>query len=272
MSIPLLYKEKVVGKIIDIPVDKIHPNKNQPRRFFDDEEISSLAQSISENGIIQPITVREDKTNYEIVAGERRFRAAIIVGYECIPCIILDVSDRESAVMALVENIQRKNLSCFDEAEAIRKMINGYGITQDEAAKKLGKNQSTIANKLRLLKINEEERKKISEYKLSERHARALLRIDETALRDSVIEVIHEKNLTVENTEKYIDRLLRNKEKEKAYKRRGNLFRHLSLFSNSINRAVTIMESAGVNCETNKIKGDGYVEFRVKISTDNLQE
>lgn len=276
MNIPLLTKEKIVGRIIDIPVSRIISNPNQPRKNFDDEDIFCLAESINSNGIIQPLTVREinseGSVGYEIVAGERRFRAAIVCGFEAVPCIVMDISESESAVMALVENIQRKNLNCFEEADAIRKMIDTYGLTQEEAAKRLGKNQSTVANKLRLLKITPHEREKIFEYKLTERHARAILRIDNPEIRENIIETICRKGYNVEQTERYVANLLEKTRSEEKLKRRSSLFRHMSLFSNSINHAVEIMKAAGVECESRKIKGDGYVEFIVKIPTENMSE
>lgn len=273
MNIPLKPREKVIGKIIDIPVCKIVPNPNQPRKHFCESELNTLADSIKSNGIIQPLTVREiSESRYEIVAGERRYRACIMCGYDTVPCIIMDISQCESAVMALVENIQRKDLNCFDEAEAIRQMIENYGITQEEAASRIGKNQSTIANKLRLLNLSVSERNKITEFDLTERHARALLKIKNSELREYVIEQIHSKNYNVEQTEKYIENLIADEKNKVNMKRRGKLFRHVSLFTNSINHAVEIMRAAGVECESKKINGDGYVEFIVRIPTDNMSK
>lgn len=273
MNIPLKSREKVIGKIIDIPVSKIIPNPNQPRKQFNEAELNSLAESIKTNGIIQPLTVREVfDSRYEIVAGERRYRASIICGYDTVPCIIMDISQCESAIMALVENIQRKDLNFFDEADAIRQMIENYGITQEQAAERIGKNQSTVANKLRLLTLSENERNKITEFALTERHARALLKIKNPELREYVIEQIHEKKYNVEQTEKYIDSLTKKEREKTNLKRRGKLFRHVSLFTNSINHAVEIMRAAGVECESKKISGDGYVEFIVKIPTDKISE
>ncbi|MDY2847628.1 MAG: ParB/RepB/Spo0J family partition protein [Oscillospiraceae bacterium] len=276
MNIPLLTREKVVGRIIDIPVARISSNPNQPRKCFDEDDIFCLAESIKSNGIIQPLTVREKNTDnivsYEIVAGERRYRAAIVCGFDTVPCIVMDITESESAVMALVENIQRKDINCFEEAEAIRKMIDTYGLTQEEAARRLGKTQSTVANKLRLLKLTDREKRKIFEYKLTERHARAILKIDNAEIRENIIETIYRKGYNVEQTEKYVSSLLEKTRSEEKLKRRSSLFRHMSLFSNSINHAVEIMKAAGVECESRKIKGDGYVEFIVKIPTENMSE
>ena len=158
---PFLIKEKVVNKVVQIETDKIIPNPYQPRREFDDLE--GLAQSILQNGILQPLTVRRENGEIELVSGERRLRAAKMLGMETVPCIIVEMSGRNSAVMALIENIQRQDLSVFDEAEAIAKLIDFYGMTQEDAAVKLGKSQSTIANKLRILKLDQETKNKITE-------------------------------------------------------------------------------------------------------------
>lgn len=268
----LFTKEKIIGKIIEIPIDKIVPNPNQPRKYFDEDELKALSESISENGIIQPITVRENNDTYEIIAGERRYRGALIAGFECVPCIIVDADESESAVMALVENIQRKNLNFFDEALAIKNMIDVFGLTQEETAKKLGKTQSTIANKLRILRFSDVEKNLITEYKLTERHARALLSVDDENLRKIIIEKIYKQNLNVTQTEKLIDTMLLKEKKNNKIRKRSKLLKHLSLFTNSINRAVDIMEASGVECSTKKVKGDGYVEFIVRISTDEIPE
>ena len=271
-SVTIPKNEKILGNIIDVPIKKIIPNSNQPRKNFGDDDIAELSASIEENGIIQPLTVRDSGEKYELVTGERRLRAAVKCGFECVPCIVMEISDRDSAVMALVENIQRKDLSFFEEAEAIRKMIDIYGITQEEAALRLGKTQSTIANKIRLLKLPEDERRLISELNLTERHARALLKILDKETRIDLIKMISERNLNVEKTEKEIDRInFETKEKEKL-KRRSGLFRHMSLFANSINHAVDIMRAAGVECSSDRINGDDYVEFVIKISKDQLYD
>ena len=140
-------KERVVAKVIQVDVDKIEPNPYQPRREFDD--IEGLAQSIKQNGILQPLTVRRTENGFQLVAGERRLRAAKMLGFEAVPCIPVTITERNSAVMALIENIQRRDLSFFDEAEAIAKLIDFYGMTQEDAAIKLGKSQPSIANKMR---------------------------------------------------------------------------------------------------------------------------
>ena len=149
------YLNKSENRIVDIPTIKIRPNKTQPRKIFEEEKLRDLAKSIEENGILQPLTVRKvSQSEYEIIAGERRLRAAVIAGYIKVPCIVLKCNDRESAMLALIENLQRCNLGIFEEARGISRLIRRYGITQEQAAEKLGKSQSAIANKLRLLNLS----------------------------------------------------------------------------------------------------------------------
>ncbi|MBQ8568052.1 MAG: ParB/RepB/Spo0J family partition protein [Oscillospiraceae bacterium] len=264
-------KEKVIAKVLNIPVERIKPNPNQPRHIFNADDIAALSASIEENGIIQPLSVRQTDYYYELVAGERRLIAAKSCGMEYVPCIIMDIDECESAVMALVENIQRKNLNFFEEAEAIFKMIQHYGLTQEEAAVRLGKTQSTVANKLRLLRLTEDERDKIMEYELTERHGRVLLKLEGNK-RKEAIETIGKAKMNVERTEKYIEKLISENERNEKIRKRSGLFRHISLFANSINHAVDIMKAAGVECESKRVNGDKFVEFVIRVPTENMYE
>ena len=198
-------KEKPINKIVEVDVREIVPNPHQPRTEFDYADIQSLADSIAQNGILQPLTVRRGESNYELIAGERRLRAAKLAGLTVVPCIVMDISSRNSAIMALVENIQRQDLNFFDEASAIERLISYYGMTQEDAAAKLGKAQSTIANKLRLLRLTAEEREIIMKYNLTERHARALLRLSAPQERLAVLEKVVKNNLNVEKTEQAVE-------------------------------------------------------------------
>ena len=194
------------NKISEIPIIKIRPNKAQPRKVFNEDELSALSRSIAENGILQPLTVRKaSQSEFELIAGERRLRAAILAGMKRVPCIIVKCSDKESAVYALLENLQRADLGIFEEARGISRLIRRYGLTQEQAADKLGKTQSTIANKLRLLKLSGEEQEWIENAGLTERHARALLRIDDEDIRREVLSKIISDNLNVSQTEKLVD-------------------------------------------------------------------
>lgn len=262
---PFLVKEKIVNKVIRVETVRIDPNPYQPRREFDD--IDGLAQSISQNGILQPLTVRRVDERFQLVAGERRLRAAKLLGMEFVPCIEVTMTERNSAVMALIENIQRRDLSVFDEAEAIARLIDFYGMTQEDAAVKLGKSQSSIANKLRLLKLDKSVQGKAAEYGLTERHARALLKLEDSQKQLAAIEVIHERRLNVENTERYIDNLLEKERNFADMKRRSAAFKDVRLFVNTINKAIEMMKAAGINADSKKIQDDDYIEYIVRIPT-----
>ena len=258
-------KEKVLNKVVQVNIDEIVPNPHQPRRTFDDNELNLLCESIKQNGILQPLTVRKNETCYELISGERRLRASKLANLSCVPCIIIEVSERNSAVLALVENIQRQDLSFFDEAYAIDKLIDFYGMTQEDAAIKLGKAQSTIANKLRLLKFSEIEMNKISEASLTERHARALLKLHNDEQREFALERIIKNKLNVEKSEMLIDGILSTQKEKDSIKRRSGAFKDIRLFVNTINRAVETMQAAGIQANSQKIQSDNYIEYVVRI-------
>lgn len=267
MSMPFLSREKVLNKVVQIDADKIVPNPNQPRSDINMQELEGLTDSIRQNGIIQPLTVRNVGSYYELIAGERRLKAAVKAGLFYVPCIVVDVSERNSAIIALVENIQRRDLSFFDEASAISKMIELYGITQEDAAIRLGKSQSAIANKLRLLKLTDEEKQKITDYGFTERHARALLRLPAGEQRLEVIEKIHSRRLNVDSSERLIEALIyKNKEME-SFKKRSGAFKDVRLFVNTINKAIEMMKAAGINADSTKIQEEDYIEYVVRIPT-----
>lgn len=260
---PFYVKEKVVNKVVQIETDRIKPNPYQPRRDFDDLE--GLAQSIEENGILQPLTVRKENGEIELVAGERRLRAARMIGMPTVPCIVVEMTGRNSAAMALIENIQRRDLSVFDEAEAIAKLIDFYGMTQEDAAIKLGKSQSTIANKVRLLKLGDNVRKKASEYGLTERHARALLKLNDEEQQLEAVEAIHKRDLNVEASERLIDGMMKKFQDRESLRKRSAVFKDVRLFVNTINKAIEMMKAAGINADSQKKQNDEYIEYIVRI-------
>lgn len=269
-------KEKTVGKVVALDVGLIIPNRSQPRVTFDENELAALSASIRENGILQPINVRRCGVNYEIISGERRFRAAKICGLKEVPCIVIDADDERSAVLALIENIQRRDLSYFEEALAIERMIKFYGLTQEEAASRLGKAQSTIANKLRLLKFSDAERGLLIKGNVTERQARALVRIDDQKLRIHAMGEMIINKLNIEQTESMVEGILhgiipkkREEEPEPAEKKQASRknfhFPLPRLYINSINKIVKNMKEANIECETvmNHV-GDCY-EYTIKI-------
>lgn len=269
-------KEKTVGKVVALDVGLIIPNRSQPRVTFDENELAALSASIRENGILQPINVRRCGVNYEIISGERRFRAAKICGFEEVPCIVIDADDERSAVLALIENIQRRDLSYFEEALAIERLIKFYGLTQEEAASRLGKAQSTIANKLRLLKFSDAERGLLIKGNVTERQSRALVRIDDQKLRIHAMGEMIINKLNIEQTESMVEGILhgiipkkREEEPEPAEKKQASRknfhFPLPRLYINSINKIVKNMKEANIECETvmNHV-GDCY-EYTIKI-------
>lgn len=268
MNFPFLVKEKVVNKVVEIDIDKIEANPYQPRTVFGDD-IDELAESIRLNGLIQPLTVKAEGERYILIAGERRLRALKSLGNAFAPCIVLDITDRNSAVLALVENIQRKDLHFFDEAEALSKLLDFYGMTQEDAAVRLGKTQSTIANKLRLLKLSESIRSKIRCCGLTERHARALLRLPNENLQLEAVDNICSKRLNVEQTERLVAAIIDRENERESIRRRSGAFKDIRLFVNTINKAVEMMKAAGINADSQKIKENGYIEYIVRIPTEN---
>ena len=258
-----LGKEKTVNKVVLIDVEQIAPNPSQPRQLFSEEKIDQLADSIKQNGLLQPLTVRKKADGgYELICGERRLRAGKKAGLEKLPCIVLETDERQSAVLALVENIQRDDLTFFEEARAIHSLIVEWGIKQEEAAERLGKAQSTVANKLRLLKLDETEQEMILESGLTERHARALLKIENPLLRRTALTAIAEKQMNVGQAERYIDEILTEPRPEK---KRLLLVKDVRLFLNTINKALDTMKRAGIPAEAIKKQENEFIEYVVRI-------
>ena len=259
-------KYKIGGQIILVPQEEIYPNPNQPRRRFDFDELEGLAQSIRQNGIIQPIAVRiNSKGNYELISGERRLRASRLVGITQIPCIIMEANDEKSALFALIENIQRSDLGFFEEAVAIEKLITDYGMSRDDICKKLGKAPPTISNKLRLLRLPEEIRLKITQENLTERHARALLRLTQISQMERALSIIADKRLTVTETEKLVSQILTNDSRRRQPP--VKLFKDVRIFVNTLNHAVDTMRRAGIEADSAKSETDEYIE---RVARDEL--
>lgn len=260
----MLSKAKCGGQILLIPHEEIHPNRDQPRKRFDCDELEGLAQSIRQNGIIQPLIVRPlENGEYELIAGERRLRAARIVGINKIPCIAMQISNEKSAVLALLENVQRQNLGFFEESEALIHIMRLYNLSQEQLASKLGKAPSTISNKLRLLKLPVEVRLDIIKAGLSERHARALLKLDNPAQVKRALSIIIERRLNVAETDKLISQMLQNGIKPKNPPLK--LFKDVRLFVNTLNHAVDTMRRAGIEADSVKSETEEYIEYVVRI-------
>lgn len=242
-------------EIIYLPVDKIAQNPYQPRKYFERSHLEDLANSIKEYGIIQPITVRYiNGTSYELVTGERRLRATKMAGFETIPAIVVNITDQDSAIMALIENLQRQDLSYLEEAEGFANLISDYGFTQEELANRVGKNQSTIANKLRILRLSRDVKQMLVANDLTERHARALLKLesgewDTEQLQIDVLKRVIKDNLNVKKTEDLIDatiaRMMKNPKPENRLKIKSYI-KDIRLFTNTIKQAVDMMNDSGV--------------------------
>ncbi len=251
-------------KIYMIDPYSIDPNPNQPRRFFTDDAILRLADSIKLHGLIQPLTVRESEKGYELIAGERRLRAVKLLGFEKVPCVISNVDSTESAHLAIIENIQRENLNMFEQANAILNLIRIHCLTQEKIATELSCSQSYIANKIRLLKLSDEEREIIIENNLSERHARALLRIKDEEKRFSALKNIVKRGLNVASAEDYIDTLLCQEKIEKSG-RTKLVCKDVRIFYNTIEKAIDTMRSSGVNVITKRNESLSDTEFVIVI-------
>ena len=267
MSVIFKAKEKQTGRIAEINIEYILPNPCQPRKIFSDSELVGLAQSIKENGILQPVTVRKTEDNkYELIAGERRLRAAKLAGLEKVPAIITVKTLEESAVLAILENIQRSDLNCFEQAGALARLIEYYGFTQEQLAARLGMAQSTVANKLRILKLSDNVREKAIEYNFNERQVRALLKLPEQ-MREKAADEIHKTGLNVTQTDEYIARILEPKKKKK---KQIWLFKEKRLYINNINKTLETMKKSGVPFDSTQKIENGYLEYVIRIPQDNI--
>ncbi len=252
-------------KIVYINVGEIAPSPYQPRREFDLTALEELSQSIAENGVLQPLTVRKSELGYELIAGERRLRASRLAGLSEVPCIVLSPSDEQSAVFSVLENLQREDLNFFEEAEGIATLIDKMGLTQEAVAQKLGKSQPSIANKLRILKLLPRQRELILKAGLSERHARALLKLETDFERDNALSYIISKRLNVTQSEEYIDTLLFDRKYGTKKGERIVIIRDIRIFQNSISHAIDMMKKAGIKAQSQKTETADYIEYTVKI-------
>ena len=256
---------KKQNRIVLVPVDQVHPNPAQPRKSFDPAEIASLAESIRENGLIQPIAVRKTASDYELIVGERRLRAAASIGEKQIAAIVYDLTNREAALWALTENLQRSDLDLFEEAEGISELIGIWGVRQEEAARKLGLAPSTLSNKLRLLRLPESVKAKIRAGRLTERHARTLLRIpDETGQMQAADHMVRA-SLSVQEAENYVDAILTCRQEKRPAPQTRYLIRDVRLFQNTIEHAIEVMKSAGIEAMSTMTKEDGYLCYTIRV-------
>ncbi|MGE5544858.1 MAG: nucleoid occlusion protein [Bacillota bacterium] len=265
----LLGKTENLNNLIQVAVKEVSTNPYQPRQEFDELELRELAGSIHEVGLIQPIVVRKVATGYELVAGERRLRACKLLGLTEIPALLMELDDKQVAALSLIENLQRKDLNYFEEAAAYERLINDFGYTQEEVAQKVGKSQSAIANKLRLLKLSPNIRNLISTDIISERHARALLKLDNDDAQMMVLRMIYENELNVRETEEAIERIRQNISreirKEESRRNVSGVIKDSRIFLNTIRETVMQAKGNGIDMQLMEREYDDAVELVIRI-------
>ena len=260
-------------RLLNIKTDEIIQNANQPRKSFDEYELYKLSESIRHNGIIQPLTVRKTDNGYILIAGERRLRAAKKAGLKKVPCIVYRVSGETAAAYSVIENLQRADLNVFEQAEGINRLITEFGISHADAAERLGIAQSTLSNKLRVLRLSEAERSRITAARLTERHARALIRITDEVERKNALDRIIAENMTAKECEDYIESLLNPPvitAPPEPVRKSG--IADVRIFANSLNRLIDTMLAAGIKASRKRQENKDYIEFRIRIEKQNPPE
>ena len=246
------------GRVVFLPIRKICPNPAQPRKVFEEEGLQELAASILQYGILQPLTVRRQEDGYELVAGERRLRAARMAGLSDVPCIVMAMDEEQSGMLALVENLQRRDLDFIEEAEGLAKLMRLYGLSQEQAAVRVGKSQSAVANKLRLLRHSNNVLDAIRENGLTERHARALLKLPTDLQKMQVIYHIKKLGMSVARTESYIDQLL---QEPSVKSQRANI----GSFLNNLSQTLSKIQSSGIAAVSERRETDSQIVLTITI-------
>ena len=270
--------KRAAGRVLFLPVERIRANPSQPRRFFDPERLEALSQSIARYGVLQPLSVRKRQEHYELISGERRLRAATMAGLREVPCLLVNVNMEESSVLALVENLQRENLSILEEAQGISRLIEIFGLSREEAARRLGMSPSAVANKLRLLRLPGDVLDKLCSAGLTERHGRALLRLGSFQMQRRALEKMIEEDMNVAAAESYVERLLRGEEEteqseHKAEKeatapscaQRTFVLKDLRLFQNTLSRSMELLRQSGVTAELSREESGDAVTFTIRV-------
>ena len=262
-----IYTEEKNSKAVFLPIECVRPNPYQPRREMSEEALADLCASIRQYGLMQPVVVRQiNENDFELIAGERRLRACKMIGMAQISAIVVRAGGTDSAVMALIENIQRENLGYMEEAEAFCTLLSEHGITQEELAEKLGKNQSTIANKIRILKLSPQIRAQLAEHNLSERHARALLRLNDEKSRLKALNIIVNRGLNVSKSEEVVESMLASQKQDASDKTKSiRIFKDIRIFSNTIRQAVDLMKKSGILAQSSKVENEDFIEYTIKI-------
>lgn len=255
-----------LDEVIHIPIDQITPNQFQPRTVFNEDKIKELAQTIHTHGMIQPIVVRTStEDTYEIIAGERRWRASQVLEWEKIPAIIRNMTDTETASVALIENLQREELTVIEEAKAYEQLLEMHDLTQEALAQRLGKSQSTIANKLRLLKLSDVVQAELLNKTITERHARALMKVTDVEVQTEILQMILESDLNVRQTEEYIEKLFAPTEKKEKKTVLKGFNKDIRIAVNTIRQSLHMVSETGINVETDEEEHDDYYQITIKL-------
>lgn len=249
--------------IISVPVEKIQPSRYQPRLHFDEQKLDELSQSIQQNGLIQPLTVRKVDDGYELIAGERRYRACRKAGFQEIPCYVLTPSDDEAAQMALIENVQRQDLSAIEEAKSYVQIMKQAHLSQEQVAKKIGKSQSAVANKIRLLNLPDDIQDGVINGVITERHARALLSAPEEK-QVRIYKDIVKKGLNVRETENYIESINQPKKVHARQKTKG-YSKNIQIGINTVNQSIKMIEKLGIEVKVDTSETDGQVKMIISF-------
>lgn len=249
-------------RVLELPVEDIAPNPDQPRTSFSPEALGELADSIAVHGILQPLTVRRVAGGWQLISGERRLRAARLAGLDTVPCLVATADREESSLLALVENLQRRDLDFLDEALALSQLVCAYHMTQAEVARRLGKSQGAIANKLRLLRLSPDALTLLRARGFSERHARALLRLEGDELQLAAAQYVVEHDLTVKATEQYVERLLTPKPPQQRVK---FILKDVRIFLNSITKNLKLVQAAGVAARVRQEEDDQEIRLTITL-------
>ena len=274
LPIQLTLNTPKAKSVMYIPIDAIRPNPYQPRRHFDQKALEELAESIKSFGILQPISVRRQTSAiYELIAGERRLRAAKLAGLDSVPVIVNELDESNSALVALLENLQREDLSYMEEAQGYAHLINQHHLTQEEVASKIGKNQSTIANKLRLLKLGPLVKKILADNNLTERHARALLRLEDEQAQLAVLKQVCENSLNVAQTEQLIESRFSPKETAIKQKKKNFFVGHsnVKIIINTVRQSIKMIRDAGMDASMREVDGDDFIEYTIRIKKPQVK-
>lgn len=251
-------------QVLELPIGSILPNPNQPRQSFEPEALNALSQSIAQVGILQPLSVRRTGAGWELIAGERRLRAAELAGLSTVPCLPVEADEESSSLLALVENLQREDLDVWEEAAALRRLIDEFHFSQEDAGRRVGMSQSAVANKLRLLKLPADVIDGLRQARLTERHARALLRLSTAEQQRTALAQILRRHLNVAQTEAYVDKLCRREDRPRKaipiYRTKD-----VRLFLNTIHRSLAIMQSAGVAAQCSRQETDQEITLTIHI-------